>query len=342
MAVSRKTGLIRQLEARRGFSRVVCYVAGDRQPGLATQIGMDVFPFFYDVLSRAGKQQQIDLLLYGIGGATMAAWGLVNLFREFCDKLCVLIPFKAQSSATLIALGANEIVMSRTAQLSPVDPTVTSSFNPTLPNQIPGSPPTFLPVSVEDVVGFMDLIRKEAKITNEGHITELVKLLASDVRPLALGSVYRAKEQIRMLSRKLLSFHMGDSEQAKIDGIIAALTKELYSHDYVIGRREAKEVLGLKVVECPDDLEKLMMELFLSYSSDMLLDKAYNPEVELANQSQRMVSFDRAVIETTDKGFVFRTKREIKRQKITREGIPLELLQERVVEEGWRALEGNG
>jgi hypothetical protein len=341
VALTKKTALIQKLEERRG-SRIISYIAGDRQPGLETQIGMDVFPFFYDILVRMGKREHIDLVLYSTGGATMAAWGLVNLLREFCDKLCVLIPFKAQSCATLLALGANEIVMTRTGQLSPVDPTVTSPFNPILPNQPPGAPPTFLPVSVEDVIGFMKLIREEAGISTEENLTKVVQILAEKVNPLALGSVHRAKEQIRMLARKLLSFHMGPEEQAKIDSIVAALTRELFSHDYVIGRREAKEVLGLKVSDCEEALEKLIMELFQSYSSDMQLSTGYNPEVELGNQKEKTVLFDRAVIESADRAFVFRTKRKLERQRITREQIPIDVTQERVVEEGWSTLEGHG
>jgi len=101
MSVEHRVGLIRLIEGLRG-SRIVSYLTGDRGgppggAGLQTSIGMDIFPFFYDVLGKMGKQSQIDLLIYSTGGATMAAWGLVNLLREFGDKLRVLIPFKALS-----------------------------------------------------------------------------------------------------------------------------------------------------------------------------------------------------------------------------------------------------
>jgi len=288
-----------------------------------------------------GKQKQIDLFLYSSGGATMAAWGLVNLIREFCDKLCVLIPFKALSCATLVALGADEIVMTRTGQLSPVDPQVTSAFNPVVPGQSPGLPPQYLPVSVEDVVGFLNLIREEAKVKEENNITEVVKLLVSDVRPLALGSVYRAKQQIRMLSEKLLSFHMPKEQQVKIDAIVATLTRELYSHDYPIGPREARDVLGLKVVGCEDDLEKTIMELFAVYAEDMVLYKPHNAEVELGEKSTRSVTFERAFIESLNRSFVFRTRREVKKIRVMHEKIPLDAFQERVLEEGWLTLEAS-
>ncbi len=335
MPAAGRVSLIQELEKERG-SRVVTYLTGDRSPGLETRIGMDVFPLFYDVLNLMGKQQQIDLFIYSAGGATMAAWGLVNLLREFADTVCVLVPFKAHSSATLIALGANDIVMSRMGQLSPVDPTVTSAFNPVLPGQAVGTAPQFLPVSVEDVIGFLDLLRDEAKLKDEANITEAVKILASDVRPLALGSVYRAKKQIGMLARNLLRIHMSDQDEKKIDHIVELLTRQLYSHDYLIGRREARESVGLKVTDCSVSVEKHIMDLYADYAEEMQLASPYNPDVILGNQTTRVVDLERAFIETTERTYTFRTKREVKRFKTTQQGVPVEGYQDRTLHEGWQ------
>jgi len=155
---------------------------------LGTQIAADVFPLIYGLLSKMGHTPTLDLFIYSTGGQTMVAWGLLNLLREFADSLSVLVPFRALSTATLIALGANEIVMSRLGQLSPVDPSVNTPFNPPAPQQLGGPPQgAFLPVSVEDVRGFLDLARDEAKIKDESLIADVFSRLAADVRPLALA-----------------------------------------------------------------------------------------------------------------------------------------------------------
>src|SRR5208337_1150406 len=155
-------------------------------------------------------------------------------------------------------------------------------------------------------------------------------------RPLALGSVYRAKEQIKMLARKLLEFHMkGEGETAKIDGIVTALTRELYSHDYVITRTEAKNLLGLKIAHCSDELEGAIMDLFQQYAEDLELRNAYSPEAALGTQTTKVVTLDRAFIESADRTFVFRSKREVKKTQIKKEGFPIEMFQERTIEEGW-------
>ena len=323
---------IRAIEKARG-SRVICYLTSDR-PGHETRIGMDIFPFLYDLLMRMGTQQQVDLFLYSTGGITMAAWGLVNLVREFSKRLCVLVPFKAQSSATLIALGADEILMTRMGQLSPVDPTITTPFNPILPNQPPGAQPQFLPVSVEDVASYFDLA-KEHGLEEKNHLASLFNVLASDVRPLALGSVYRAKQQIKMLSEKLLSFHMGPNEKEKIDGIVSKLVRELYSHDYLIGRSEAKKVIGLKVSDVSEQLEAQLVSLFRMYSEALQLTVAYNPDILLGGDSTKTATFERGFIESTDATYAFTTKKEVKRIKVTQQGVQMEGVQERVLEEGW-------
>lgn len=330
MARAERLGIIAEIEKARG-SRVICYLTGDRQ-GMEARIGMDIFTYFYDVLVKFGKQRQIDLFIYSPGGATMAAWGLVNLVREFCERFCVLVPSKAQSSATLISLGADEIVMSRMGQLSPVDPSTNSPFNPTLPVQAPGAQPQFLPVSVEDVTSYIELAR-EVGIKDEQYLSTVFGTLSGDVRPLALGNVHRAKQQIKMLSEKLLAFHMKDKE--RINAIVSTLTRELYSHDYLIGRSEAKQQIGLKIADITDEDEGRLVGLLKEFSDVMLLQTPYNADVILGGENARTVNLDSAFIESTDTTFVFRTKKELKRIKVTQQGLPLEAVQERVLQQGW-------
>jgi len=306
---------IEELERLRG-RRVVVYVTGDRQPNMGTQIAGDVFPLIYGLLSKMGHVPKLDLFIYSTGGITMVAWGLMNLLREFSDSLSVLVPFRALSTATLIALGANEIVMSRLGQLSPVDPSVNTPFNPPAPQQPGGPPQGFLPVSVEDVRGFLDLARDEAKLTDEKVISGVFSQLATDVRPLALGNVHRAKQQIKMLTKQLLELHIPESENGRVGPIVEKFTRELFSHDYLIGRKEAKRIIGSEVVDAPQAVEKAMMDLYASYAEDLELNKIYNPEGVLGKDSQKVATFRRAYVESTDGCYVFKTIQEIRRVQV--------------------------
>jgi hypothetical protein len=330
---------LKRLEQLRG-NRVIAYLTGDRG-GAETRIGMDVFPYFYEVLTGIGKVKQIDVLLYSTGGLTMAAWGLTNLIREYCGRFSVLIPFKAHSTATLLALGADEIVMGPMAQLSPVDPTITSPFNPVKQNPAQPGQLQLLPISVEDVASYLNLAREEADIKSGPGMIEVFKKLSDTVEPMALGSVYRAKEQIKLLATKLLALHMdGVSKKKEIDAIVKVLTKELYSHDYIIGRREAKKVIELDVTEATEQLEKQLWTCFRGYADALQLDTPYNPAIALGVESERTVEIEGAFIESTDVGFAYRTKKLIRRLVPGQiPGMPIAIgFQEQILDMGWNKI----
>jgi hypothetical protein len=333
--------LLQKIEEARK-SRVVVYVTGDR-PGAETRIGMDVFPYFHNVLNTIGETEQIDLLLYSAGGITMAGWGLVNLIREYCKRFCVLIPFKAHSTATLMALGANEIVMGSMGQLSPVDPSITSPFNPVA--QGPQGVPQVLPISVEDVISYIQLAREEAKLEAPGTLLEVFRKLSDTVQPMALGSVYRAKQQIKLLAQKLLAFHMDEkTDKAKIEAVVKFVTKELYSHDYLISRREAKQVMKLPVVFAEKELEALVWKAFQGYSDVMDLNNPYNPGVALGHQTQATVKIESAFIESKEKGFIYSVEKDVRKIMPGQiPGMPMMGIgfTEQILNQGWNKIEVN-
>src|SRR5438552_2968588 len=125
---SRRDGLLRTVEERLK-TKVITYLTGDR-PGLETQIGGDAIPKFRRHLEAIGEVDSISLFLYTRGGDTNVPWRLINLLREYCNKLTVLVPFRAHSSGTLISMGADEIVLGKMGELTSIDPSVANPFNP--------------------------------------------------------------------------------------------------------------------------------------------------------------------------------------------------------------------
>jgi ATP-dependent protease ClpP protease subunit len=115
-------------------SRLLVFITGDRT-GLETIIASDSVPHIFRHLTSIGDQEKVHLFLYSAGGLTIAGFGIVNMIREFCKLFSVIVPYKALSTATLIAL--DNIIMSRMGQLSPIDPSVQHTLGPTvaLPNQ---------------------------------------------------------------------------------------------------------------------------------------------------------------------------------------------------------------
>ena len=306
---------------------------------------MDIILIISNQLRKIGKTEKIDLFLYSSGGDTMVPWRLVSMIREYCDKFSVIVPYKAHSAATMIALGADEIVMSDLSELSPIDPSTANAFNPVDPK----NPQNRIPISVEDVMAFFDLAKNKFGIKSDEDLTKIFnKFVESNpqIHPLALGNVNRTHNLIRILAKRLLKSHKEPIHEDDIKKVVDNFTEKLYSHQYFIGRKEAKEDLGLQtVVEADEVLSKAMTELYEKYKEEMELGKAWNPENELGmNAVQNKKDYKIAFVESSNLSSYFELSIEYKKQQITTtqqtpQG-PIQLPQEQVgfkiVGQGWK------
>lgn len=333
-ASERRRRLIKQIQKARD-SKVICYVTGDRQ-NLQTKIAHDCHPLIFSHLREIGTTNKIDLFLYTPGGITVAGWGLVHLIREFCKVFAVLVPFRALSCGTLICLGADEIVMGRLGQLGPIDPSTQNPFNPPIPG-MPLSPQNTLPMNVEDVVSFIDLAKREIGLKGDAGLSVVLETLGkmTPYAPLALGAAHRVRPQIMMLAKGLLETHMADRPK-EIKRIVDVLAKQLGSHDYLIGRKEAKEI-GLKVIDASSEIEKLMWELYSEYEGMMELNTPYSPQTFLGQQKSATGTFSRAAIESEIMTHIFRTIKQVNGITINPPVVPVPTPghQEIVIDEGW-------
>jgi len=336
--------IIQQIENLRK-SRLITYLTSDRPGPINARVAMDIIPVFSKQLQKIGKTKNIDLFLYSTGGDTMVPWRLVSMIREYCDKFSVLIPYKAHSAATMISLGADEIVMTDLSELSPIDPSTVNIFNP----QDPQNPQAKIPISVEDVMAYFDLAKNKFGIKNDDDLAKIFnKFIESNpqIHPLALGNVNRIHNLIRILAKRLLKSHKSPMKDEEIEKIVDYFTEKLYSHQYFIGRKEAKEDLGLKtVVYADENLSKTMTELYEQYLKEMEIGKIWNPENELGmNVSQAKKDYKIAFIESADLLNYFELSLEYRRQQVnivqqTPQGpiqIPQEQVAWRVVSQGWR------
>lgn len=321
--------LIQQLEASRN-SKVLLFFTGDRR-NLETMIASDVYDLFVNHLDKIGVVKKLSLFLYTRGGDTLTAWSLVNLIRQFCEELEIIIPSKALSAGTLMSLGADNIVMTKQATLGPIDPSLNHPLNP----QIPGRPPDAkAPVSVEEINGFIELAKGELNLKGQKELGEVLSLLTQHVHPLVLGAVFRTKSQIQMLARRLISHQITDKK--KVCSIISFLCSESGSHDYTIHRREARE-LGLKI-ESPDDgLYKLIKAIYDDVEAELELGTTFDPKTYLGAQPLRDYCFKRALLESLAGGSHFCTTegRFEQQQTQTPAGLQIRINDHRTYE-GWR------
>jgi hypothetical protein len=284
MGFTERRAILQQIEEARG-SHVVSFITSLR-PGVPGMIADDSVRIFFDQLELLPSRpvEKLDIFLCSNGGESTVPWRLVALFREYADAFNVLIPYRAYSAATLLALGADEIVMTPFAELGPIDPSVSNEFNPK-----DSATQQRMAISVEDVSAYVNFIKLTVGITHEDELIRAIEILANNVHPLALGNVDRFLSQSRMIARKILRTHMPEAEEHTIAEIVENMASKLYFHGHPINRREAKNDLRLKVVNAPPTVEAAMWALYKDYEGEFQNQDWFNPSgdlVELARQQQ--------------------------------------------------------
>jgi hypothetical protein len=330
--------LIRKIEKDRN-SKVISYITSDRKGPFSAKIAPDVIPIINKHLEALGRVDNIDLFLYSTGGDTMVPWRLVSMIRNYCTKFSVIVPYKAHSAATMIALGADQVVMSNLSELSPIDPSTANIFNPVDPQNAQNR----VPISVEDVMAYFDLAKKKFGINNAQELGKIFsKFIEANpqIHPLALGNINRIHNLIRILAKRLLKSHRRSFKEEEIEKIVNYFTEQLYSHDYLVGRKEAYDDLGLKtVLKANQTLSELMTKLYEEYKKEMNFDSIWNPENEfnsLKGHTNKIYKI--ALIESYEIINTYEITSEFKKQQ-TPQGvaqIPQEQIVWRVVNQGWK------
>lgn len=116
-----------ELTARYGSSnRVITYVLRFNHARTAMQTA-DI-PNLETILNSVSGADQINLILHSPGGDGTIVEKMVDMCRAHLAgqnrKLRVIVPNIAKSAATLLALGADQILMGYCSELGPIDPQV--------------------------------------------------------------------------------------------------------------------------------------------------------------------------------------------------------------------------
>ena len=252
-------------------SRVVTLILGDR-PAFPLQIADDCIRPIYEHLLRIGKVHKLQLFLYSLGGQTEAPWKIVNTLRQFCETFEVIVPYKAYSAATMICMGADNILMTRKSELGPVDPSL-------MINPQNGSQPALVlrDLGVEDVASYVSFLRNRAGLTDQKALSRLISVLATTLTPPLLGRVERVYSHIRLVARKLLDLRKPALEDRLVTAIIEALTEKTYVHNHGIGRDEAKQI-GMQVELLDEEAERDIWNLFCDFEQELRLGETHDFE----------------------------------------------------------------
>jgi ClpP class serine protease len=163
----------------------------------------------------------LDIVLHTPGGLVLAALQIARAIHEHKAKTTVFVPHYAMSGGTLIALAADEIIMSRHAVLGPIDP------------QLGQSPAASLIKVVEQ--------KPIARIDDQ-------TLVMADVGRKAIAQLKQSAGDI--LKKRL--------PVEKAEALAEKLSTGTWTHDFPLFAEIAKE-LGLPIsTEMPNDVLELM------------------------------------------------------------------------------------
>ncbi|MCW2938107.1 MAG: hypothetical protein JWN00_1092 [Actinomycetia bacterium] len=215
---ARRVQAIRRLEKLRG-SRVITLIHRQESFALfgltfARHIDIEDSEAVLRAIELTGTGVPIDIVLHTPGGLVLAAEQIANALLRHPAKVTAIIPHYAMSGGTLIALSADEIMLSPSAVLGPLDPQI---------GQHPAA-------SIIQVVQRKDI----NKIDDE-------TLILADMAGKALNQV--RDTVTRLLTRS--GMDTGDAEK-----LAETLSEGQWTHDYPI-TAEAAKALGLPVTTDP-------------------------------------------------------------------------------------------
>jgi hypothetical protein len=268
--IQERVALYRQLEAHRGRP-LIAYVTSTRGNSAGLIASDAVAELLLQVEALPAGTEQLDFLIVSNGGDPTVAWRIVSLLRERVKKLSVLVPQAAYSAATLIALGADEIVMHPNGNLGPTDPQITAPKRGNKEGQNEA-----IPFGSEDLSGFLRFAREEVGLSDQTQLLSVFNHFCEEVGSVAVGVAARAAMLMVSMGEKLLKLHMTtDVGKQKAKSISQALTRDFFHHGYAVSRSEAKGI-GLPIAASNETTERLMWDIWRSISEELRLREPFN------------------------------------------------------------------
>ncbi|MGW5217358.1 SDH family Clp fold serine proteinase [Nocardia sp. NPDC004085] len=206
------------------------------------QISDDSVTLLAELLHNIDTSKDLHLLLGSPGGDGETAVRLARMAQAASDRFVLVVPESAKSAATILALGAHEVVMGPTSDLGPIDPQIL------IPDR------GF--VSAKDIIAAVDRSLKEVAAQPDTYPLHAAMLGGIDatIVQFARSALNRTGD----LARQAVSSHP-DRRPADVTSLCKKINRPLisapHSHGALIGAREAIRA-GLPITELkPNDAQ---------------------------------------------------------------------------------------
>lgn len=250
--------LIKTIQVEKENTKIITYFSKYGHP--AAMINPDDTKPLDDLLRSIGHIKNLELLIHSSGGLPENARKIVKMCREYCENFTIVVPDAAKSAATIVALGADKIIMGITSELGPIDPQFL------IPTPTPGGIIQQIKPAWAIVRGFEEVI-KDA-VDENGKIKVAYIPILNNIDVSLVKEAKEAMENAKRIAEEFLKNGMLKENHKKAEETARQLAyAEKYTiHAYLIDWREAKDLLGENNVEYlqPDDkIWKLYWELYV-------------------------------------------------------------------------------
>ena len=255
------------LTARYGSAnRLMSYVMRFGHP--RTMMHTADIPSLETVLTSVSGADQINLLLHSPGGDGTIVEKMVDMCRSHLAggnrKLRVIIPNIAKSAATLMAVGADQIVMGYCSELGPIDPQVQIAVSGVIQWV---SALAFVESRDELMKQIAQAVKK--KETTVGLLQQLAGLNIPFTNECSNSIAFAKKTAVTLLDKYMLrpAFERPKARAKKASEIAEKLlSKQLFPvHGQYIDGATAKKELGLEVevLDKDDQLWQLLWDYYI-------------------------------------------------------------------------------
>jgi hypothetical protein len=224
-------------------------------------------PSLESMLSTVSGADQINVLVHSPGGDGTIAEKLIDMCRSHLSgqnkKLRVIVPNLAKSAATILALGADEILMGHVSELGPIDPQI-----PIIVSGVTQWVSAFAFVEARDKLVEQIKVATKKKEPTAALLQQLATLNIPFTDEMENQIAFSKKTAIALLDKYMLKTkNPKPRPRAKKAAEIAEklLSKQLFPvHGHYIGGATAKQVgLEVEVLDKDDELWKQIWEYYI-------------------------------------------------------------------------------
>ena len=232
----------------------------------------------YDLFRENGSVDDLALFLHSEGGDIASAYDIISLCRHYAKgRIIALVPQWAMSAATLIALGADELIISKIGKLGPLDPVVNHPKHGWIPVRAITDIPRVLAQDLHQFQGSGGELPPDRMIAIKAEA--IIRPMAQQADPYIHAAFALTPEVAKKYGEKVLAAKKVSREKCAkcLDYLIHAYP----IHGFELDARELKENPTfkdvVKVSEPSKAVEDHMMDLLKTF---LLLEEKHRQDGE--------------------------------------------------------------